>query len=216
MKSTPKSEGKSLPWFRLDVAFVDHPRVFALQQALERDELLQVGSSALAGWYVVRLFAYTMRFHPSGRVDGAETARAGRVDGAETARVTERNETERNGTEEADPQPPMFDVTSPLVDLAEAEPEEVARAIEAFDAPAFWRWSEDLRRRAGWAPEKWPSPLLLRKWWVEARHGARPVSQLLDAWVVFAKDAHWRAATPPAPFAAFAKNWNKYLRAERK
>lgn len=276
-----------MPWFRVDVSFVDHPKTHALEAELAREmkktDMLERGLADRAGWYLMRLWAYTMRFFPDGvvaradRADGAETAleracewrgepgvlfrallktgwldlyegggivvhdwadyqgaavakagkdaerkrllRCGRADGAGTARAgradgagngTERNGTERN-KEEEDPPLPMFEVVSPLADFKEAEPEAVEAAIAKFDAPAFWKWAESLRREFGWAPERWPHPLALKRWWVEARDGGRDVKQLLDAWIEFAKDKHWRDAKPPAPFAAFMKGWNKYL-----
>lgn len=281
-----KSEGKSLPWFRVDVSFVDHPKTHALEAELAREvkktDMVARGHADRAGWYLIRLWAYTMRFFPdgvvarAGRADGAETAleracewrgepgvlyralvttgwlvtgatfgvrvndwddyqgaavakaekdaerkrlaREQRAGGAETARAVPAagagNGTERNGTErnkEEDQQPPTFEIVSPLAALKEAPEEEIDAAIEAFDARAFWQWAESIRRGYGWAPERWPNPLALKRWWVEARDGARPVKQLLDAWINFARDDHWRAAKPPAPFAAFMKGWNKYL-----
>lgn len=264
---------RSMSWLRLDIDMVDHPRVAALEDLL--------GGDRLAGWYVVRLWCYAMRYFPSGAI----SARAGRVEracdwrgdegvlveamaragwvtrgdgdvllvhdwnehqgaavakaakdverkaaaraenapragppsagrGNATGNVTRRNETRRDDEEEDQP-PLTFDIVSPLAGLEEAPDAEIEAAIEALDARGFWRWSESQRRAVGWAPEKWPNAIALRAWWVEARHGARPVKHLLDAWRAFARDAHWRAATPPAPFAAWMKGWNKYLQVTR-
>lgn len=64
----------SLSWFRVDVDMVDHPKTYALAESI---------GDPLAGWYLIRAWAWTMRYAAHGRLsDGAETARAG---GAETA-----------------------------------------------------------------------------------------------------------------------------------
>jgi hypothetical protein len=69
-----KKQGRSLPWFRVDNDMVDHPKVDALADRLK-------DPNALA--YVVRLWAWTMRYAARGRLaGGAGTARAGSVDGA--------------------------------------------------------------------------------------------------------------------------------------
>lgn len=72
----------SLPWFRVDTAIVDHPRIV---------DLCTVLGDPLAGWYVIRLWSWTMRYAPSGalsargrRGDGARRFGAGRGDGAGT------------------------------------------------------------------------------------------------------------------------------------
>lgn len=74
--STEKS-GRSLPWFRVDVDLVDHPKVFALavDLGISDDEALAC---------VVRLWAWTMRYAARGRLaPGARPAleRACRVRG---------------------------------------------------------------------------------------------------------------------------------------
>lgn len=48
----------SLPWFRLDVDVVDHPKVHHLEQLL----------GSCAGWYLVRLWAWTARYASRGRL----------------------------------------------------------------------------------------------------------------------------------------------------
>lgn len=53
------AEGRSLPWFRVDVDLVDHPKVDALCDRL---------GDPLAGWYVIRLWAWTMRYAARGRL----------------------------------------------------------------------------------------------------------------------------------------------------
>lgn len=77
-------------------------------------------------------------------------------------------------------------------------------------ADDFWRAAEHTRRAAGFPPEKWPNPRVLSAWWGEARAIA-DVRELADAFVTFTQDEHWLKATPPAPFAAFAKQFTKYL-----
>ncbi len=58
-----KKQGRSLPWFRVDNDMVDHPKVDALADRLK-------DANALA--YVVRLWAWTMRYAARGRLaDGA-------------------------------------------------------------------------------------------------------------------------------------------------
>lgn len=62
------SQGRSLPWFRVDVDLVEHPKVTALA------EIWGV-SEAEAGWSIVRLWAWTMRYAARGRLaPGARTA----------------------------------------------------------------------------------------------------------------------------------------------
>lgn len=46
----------SLPWFRVDVDFVDHPKVMHLESILGPN----------AGWYLVRLWAWTARYASRG------------------------------------------------------------------------------------------------------------------------------------------------------
>lgn len=71
--------GRSLPWFRVDVDLVDHPKVLALATELDCAE-------AEAGWLVVRLWAWTMRYAARGRLaDGARPALERLWTGAETA-----------------------------------------------------------------------------------------------------------------------------------
>lgn len=73
------STGRSLPWFRVDVDLVDHPKVLALAEALDCAE-------AEAGWLVVRLWAWTMRYAARGRLaDGARPALERLWTGAGTA-----------------------------------------------------------------------------------------------------------------------------------
>lgn len=59
MSTEQKQGGRSLPWFRVDNDSVDHPKVDALAEKL--DEPL-----ALA--YVIRLWAWTMRYAARGRL----------------------------------------------------------------------------------------------------------------------------------------------------
>lgn len=55
-----------LSWFRVDVAMVDHPRTYALCDRL---------NDPRAGWYVIRLWSWVMRYAARGRLsDGARTA----------------------------------------------------------------------------------------------------------------------------------------------
>lgn len=71
--------GRSLPWFRVDVDLVDHPKVLALAAALDCAE-------AEAGWLVIRLWAWTMRYAARGRLaDGARPALERLWTGAGTA-----------------------------------------------------------------------------------------------------------------------------------
>lgn len=56
--SEPK-QGRSLPWFRVDVDLVDHPKVDALADALKEP---------LAVAYVIRFWAWTMRYAARGRL----------------------------------------------------------------------------------------------------------------------------------------------------
>lgn len=101
---------------------------------------------------------------------------------------------------EEDPPPLQFD-------LAPVDP---SKPKDAWTKEDLWRHTELARRAAGLPPEKWPNRKALSELW---RLGleATDVQGLLDAWGRFAKDDHWRAKTPPLPFAAFAKGWNKYL-----
>lgn len=56
-----QSQGRSLPWFRVDVDLVDHPKVLALAEAWGVSE-------AEAGWAIIRLWAWTMRYAARGRL----------------------------------------------------------------------------------------------------------------------------------------------------
>lgn len=56
-----QSHGRSLPWFRVDVDLVDHPKVLALADAWGVSE-------AEAGWAIIRLWAWTMRYAARGRL----------------------------------------------------------------------------------------------------------------------------------------------------
>lgn len=47
----------SLPWIRVDVEFVDHPKVFQLEE---------LTGDRHAGWYVVRLWSWMARYSPDG------------------------------------------------------------------------------------------------------------------------------------------------------
>lgn len=49
----------SLAWFRVDNSMVDHPKVEALGAKLGQPN---------AGWYIIRLWAWTMRYAPSGNL----------------------------------------------------------------------------------------------------------------------------------------------------
>lgn len=63
-----ESHGRSLPWFRVDVDIVDHPKIHSLATHLEVSE-------DEAGWSIIRLFAWTMRYAARGRLaPGARTA----------------------------------------------------------------------------------------------------------------------------------------------
>ena len=56
----------SLPWFRVDSDMTSHPKVFALSKRL---------GDPNAGWYLVCLWSWTMRYAARGHLpDGAETA----------------------------------------------------------------------------------------------------------------------------------------------
>lgn len=62
------SQGRSLPWFRVDVDLVDHPKVSQLG--------IELGvAECAAGWFIIRLWSWTMRYAARGRLaPGAETA----------------------------------------------------------------------------------------------------------------------------------------------
>lgn len=57
MNATP--QGRSLPWFRVDVDLVDHPKVDALADLLHEP---------LAVAYIIRFWAWTMRYAARGRL----------------------------------------------------------------------------------------------------------------------------------------------------
>lgn len=54
-------QGRSLPWFRVDVDLVGHPKVYALAEALGVSDNEALG-------VIVRLWAYTMRYAARGRL----------------------------------------------------------------------------------------------------------------------------------------------------
>lgn len=66
--SEKSSSGHSLPWYRVDNNLVGHPKVGELAEALG-------GSEADAGWLIIALWSWTMRYSPRGRLaPGARTA----------------------------------------------------------------------------------------------------------------------------------------------
>jgi len=117
--------------------------------------------------------------------------------------VTGRDVTERDGTEEEAHQP------QPAVAAFEVQPPDPT-AMESWSKEDFWRAAELTRRSLGYAPEKWPTPKVLSKWWSEAR-GVAEMKELAIAFQRFAVAKHWAEATPPAPFVAFASKWNEFL-----
>lgn len=58
---TEIKQGRSLPWFRVDVDIVGHPKIYALAEGLGVSDNEALG-------VVVRLFAYTMRYAARGRL----------------------------------------------------------------------------------------------------------------------------------------------------
>lgn len=57
---------RSLPWFRVDVDLMQHPKISALCEELQTD---------CAGWYLIQLWAWTVRYSVRGRfADRARTA----------------------------------------------------------------------------------------------------------------------------------------------
>lgn len=73
------SQGRSLPWFRVDNDLVDHPKVLALAAVLGCSE-------SEAGWLVIRLWSWTMRYAARGRLaPGARPALERLWTGAGTA-----------------------------------------------------------------------------------------------------------------------------------
>lgn len=75
----------------------------------------------------------------------------------------------------------------------------------------FWKWAEWKRQEAGLPPEAMPRLGALGSWWSQVRMVVPRVESMKRAFIAFGKDKHWQGATPPLPFAAFMKNWNKYL-----
>lgn len=104
--------------------------------------------------------------------------------------------------EEEAPRPPpvaAFEVQRPDLE-----------AIDSWSKEDFWRAAEITRREAGYPPQKWPNPVALSRWWGESR-GIAEVRELAAAFTRFAADKHWRATSPPAPFAGFMAQWSNFL-----
>lgn len=112
------------------------------------------------------------------------------------------------GEEGSAPPPPDVSRPAPVAAFHIDKPD--IERIDEWTEKDFWLAAEHTRRDAGFPPEKWPAPLTLARFWGEARAVAE-VRQLADAFVTFTQDDHWLRATPPAPFAAFAKQFTKYL-----
>jgi hypothetical protein len=110
-------------------------------------------------------------------------------------------------TEHHDEDPPQ-PVTPPVAAFEVARPD--LATLDSWTKEEFWRAAEITRRTKGFAPEKWPSPHVLSRWWAEAR-GVAEVRELAAAFARFTEDKHWAAAAPPAPFSAFARVWNNFL-----
>lgn len=105
--------------------------------------------------------------------------------------------------EEAPPPP------QPIVAVFELKRPDL-ETIDAWVKEDFWRAAEITRREAGFPPEKWPNPVALSRWWGEAQQVA-DTRALADAFVRFIADKHWRAASPPCPWAAFAKQYLNFI-----
>lgn len=82
--------------------------------------------------------------------------------------------------------------------------------IDSWTKEDFWKAAEVTRRSMGYPPSKWPHPVALSRWWGEAR-GQAEMRDIASAFTKFARDKHWSAETPPAPFGAFMKFWNDFL-----
>lgn len=110
--------------------------------------------------------------------------------------------TEHQG-EEAPPPP------QPVVAAFELKKPDI-EAIDGWGKEDFWRAAEITRRDSGFPPERWPNPVALSRWWGEAQQ-ATDTRTLADAFVRFTQDKHWRAASPPCTWAAFAKQYLNFL-----
>lgn len=97
---------------------------------------------------------------------------------------------------------------------------------EAPDTPShlwggddFFRWAQSVRSKAGWVCERWPKRNV-SAWWstVTMTPGMEPhragVDRLRAGFIAFGGDSHWRAAKPPAPFAAFMATWRNFVPTE--
>jgi hypothetical protein len=102
-----------------------------------------------------------------------------------------------------------------------AEPEPVAPASgpavyvaptsepAAWLAEDFWAWAQSKRQEAGLLGER-VQPRGLGAWWSTARM-TTSTEDLQAAFRRFAQEPHWAEATPPAPFAGFVKQWDRYV-----
>lgn len=66
------SSGHSLPWYRVDNNLVGHPKVGELAEALG-------GSEADAGWLIISLWSWTMRYAPRGKLAPGARSALGRL-----------------------------------------------------------------------------------------------------------------------------------------
>jgi hypothetical protein len=119
--------------------------------------------------------------------------------GQRSAVSGQRSPQEEEATPPQEPVVAAFDIKPPNIDT-----------IDSWAKEDFWKAAEITRRDAGFPPERWPNPVALSRWWGEAQQAA-DTRTLADAFVSFTQDKHWRAASPPCPWAAFAKQYLNFL-----
>lgn len=78
-------------------------------------------------------------------------------------------------------------------------------------AEDFFAWSQFVRQNTGWVGQPRPRANL-SAWWSEVlQTPGMDADRAAGAFLEFAKDPHWRAAKPPAPFEAFVKVWRNFV-----
>lgn len=111
--------------------------------------------------------------------------------------------------------------TRPKEEEAPPPPRPVERGPLVYERPSkdprewlaedFFAWSQFVRQNTGWVGQPRPRANL-SAWWSEVlQTPGMDADRAAGAFLEFAKDPHWRAAKPPAPFEAFVKVWRNFV-----
>lgn len=112
-------------------------------------------------------------------------------------------EVEGSGREQTLP-PPQSPPVPMLVEAPTTPP-------EGWLGEDFWSWAQHCRQQSQLVPERPPRIEKLSAWWSAVRSVVKDVGALQEGFYRFGDDRHWQGADPPLPFAAFMKQWEKYM-----